>query len=152
MIILERKDVDEKLWQKWCEQTPELAPFCQLEYLDAVAENILFLLDEKRGGIALPYKVNFGVKTFYTPVFCRWVGFIGDQSLTIRDVGKMMHSTLPQADVYTKNQLTEEDSEVLIYQTLNDRMYALNKQAKRKIKKAEKENWQISWNRSELLT
>jgi hypothetical protein len=143
MKLVERKDINESEWTRWCTQNPLVGPFCQLEYLDAVAENVLFLIDEGNGGIALPYKVKFGVKTFYTPVFCRWISLVGKQQLTSEKIDGIVKDALRQADVYTQHNLFGGEPEELIYQTVNEQQYSLNTQAKRKIKKAKTEEWKI---------
>jgi hypothetical protein len=148
MKFVERKDLDEKIWSTWCSQSPELGPFCQLEYLDAVADNLVFLIEEGKGGIALPYKTRLGVKTVYTPVFCRWIGFVGKQPRTTEKQVEAISMELKQADVYAFKDLRNEQKETLIYQTVNGQQYALNTQAKRKLKKGAKENWKISWDNS----
>lgn len=151
MKLIERKNINEEMWANWCKSNPENGPFCQLEYLDAVAENLYFLIDEDYGGIALPYKVILGVKTLYTPVFCRWLSFVGKRTQTLMNLEEILSNTIRQGDFYFKYDLKIKNKDFLIYQTLNATTYSLNQQAKRKIKKAKSEGWVISWNETHKL-
>jgi hypothetical protein len=146
MRIVERKDIDEVLWNSWCENSSEFSPFSRLAYLDAVADNLLFVVNEDQtGGLALPYLERMGVKTLYTPVFCRWIMWLGENRPSVSELTIFVCTYFKQAAVYTHDHIFEGEKETLIYQILEKADFALNSQVRRKLKKAANENWQISW-------
>jgi len=149
MRLVERKDIDEILWDSWCENSSKFSPFSRLAYLDAVADNLLFVVNaDQTGGLALPYLERMGVKTLYTPVFCRWIMWLGENRPSVSELTAFVNIHFKQAEVYTQDQIFEGEKETLIYQIVKKEDFALNSQVKRKLKKAENENWQISWNAS----
>lgn len=149
MRIVERKDLDEVQWKKWCDESSNFSPFSRLEYLDAVSENLVFAInDNNSGGLALPYIERLGVKTLYTPVFCRWITWVGEQQPSAKDLTFFINQQFKQAEVYTEDEIFTGEKVELIYQKVTKETFALNSQAKRKLKKAEKEGWKITWNRS----
>ncbi len=149
MKIIQRKDLDESLWNKWCDENSHFSPFSRLEYLDAVSDNLWFLINENNtGGLALPYIERVGVKTLYTPVFCRWITWIGEYPPSKLALTNFLTKTFKQADIYTQESLFTDVKEDLIFQKLSSQTYVLNAQVKRKLKKANQEDWNISWDRS----
>ena len=147
MKLVERKDIDENLWNLWCETSVVFSPFSRLSYLDSLAENLLFVLNEdETGGLALPYNHRLGVKTLYTPVFCRWIMWLGEGKPEPSELTAFVCQHFKQAEIYTQNEIFKGEKVSLIYQTVRKEDYALNSQVKRKLKKTEKEDWLISWN------
>ena len=145
MKLVTRENLDENKWKTWCENSPESQPFLSLEYLDAVSKSLQFLLnDDESGGMPLPYFEKLGVKTLYTPVFCRWVDWVGENPVSKKSLNEFLKQNFDVADVYFRQEMLSEKSEELIYQNVDSSGFKLNQQAKRKIKAFEKTGVLIS--------
>lgn len=144
MKLVQRKDINEDKWAEWCDNSSESQPFLSLSYLDAVSEKLVFVLnDEETGGIPLPYFERLGVKTLYTPVFCRWIDWVGDELPEPGYLEAFLKVEFNEADIFFRRSLLKEDTSELIYQKVTKEHFKLNSQAKRKVKSIEKEKFEI---------
>ncbi len=144
MKIISRSDIDENKWNEWCANAPENQPFCYLEYLDAVSEELCFVLNEEEtGGMALPYFEKLGVKTLYIPVFCRWIDWIGDDAPDKGELARFLQTHFKECDVFFRREGLNLEANNLIFQNLIKADFKLNSQAKRKVKAIEKEGYEI---------
>ncbi|MFA7272790.1 MAG: GNAT family N-acetyltransferase [Crocinitomicaceae bacterium] len=146
MKLVNRTQLDEQQWNRWCANNPSRSPFSDLAYLDAVAENVFFVLNEqKTGGLALPYIVRLGVKTLYTPVFCRWIAWQGEDCPDPVELTSFVLLHFKRAEIFTQTPLFSFQPLNRIYQKLNPADFQLHQQAKRKLKKITAENYTFSW-------
>jgi hypothetical protein len=145
MKLVLRKDIDESKWERWCTEATESQPFLSLKYLDALAENLVFAINEdETGGIPLPFFERLGVKTLYMPVFCRWIDWVGANRPSDKELTHFILQEFKQGDIYFRKEILTIESEELIYQTLTKDQFQLNSQAKRKVKAIEKLGYSVS--------
>ena len=145
MKLVTRENLDENKWRLWCEKSSESQPFLSLDYLDAVSKNLVFLLnDDESGGMPLPYFEKFGVKTLYTPVFCRWIDWVGENRVEKDKLSEFLSVEFKVAEIYIRQEIIKGKSEDLIYQNVRSIDFKLNQQAKRKIKSFEKSDIEIT--------
>lgn len=139
MKLVQRADLNAQKWENWCLAAKDSQPFLHLQYLDATAENLVFVVNaSETGGMALPYIQRLGIKTLYMPVFCRWLDWIGEDQPSRADLTAFLVREFPVADVYFRCELLDIESGNLIYQTLNTLDFQRNSQVKRKLKAIEK--------------
>ncbi|MDB0062656.1 hypothetical protein N9F27_01015 [Crocinitomicaceae bacterium] len=145
MKLVERENIDESKWRLWFEKSRQSQPFLSLDYLDAVSKNLVFLLnDDESGGMPLPYFEKFGVQALYTPVFCRWIDWIGENPIKKEVLTEFLATQFKVVDIYFRQELLSGDSTDLIYQKVTPESFKLNQQAKRKIKSFEKTRLNIT--------
>lgn len=145
MKLVQRKDINPVKWKQWCDESVDSQPFLYLEYLDALAENLVFILNEdESGGIPLPYFERLGVKTIYMPVFCRWIDWVGENQPQKEELTHYILKEFKQGDIYFRRDILSISAEKLIYQILPVAQFQLNSQAKRKVKAIAKNGYSIS--------
>jgi hypothetical protein len=145
MKVVARENINESKWRLWCETSPQSQPFLSLDYLDAVSKSLVFLLnDDESGGMPLPYFEKFGVQTLYTPVFCRWIDWIGENPIEKEALTEFLATQFKVVDIYFRQELLSGDSADLIYQVVTPESFKLNQQANRKIKSFEKTEVEIT--------
>lgn len=148
MKLVQRKNINEDKWAEWCDISSESQPFLSLLYLDAVSEKLVFALnDDETGGIPLPFFERLGVKTLYTPVFCRWIDWVGNDLPEPGILEAFLKAEFNESDIYFRRSLLKENASELIYQKVTKDKFKLNSQAKRKVKSIEKENFEITVSR-----
>ena len=139
MKIIERSHIDSEKWNALVDQTADATFFSYSWYLDATAEEWCALVDDDyTAGIALPYSKRLGVETLYTPIFVRYIEWLGDKKelkkseTLIRERFKNMH-------ISTRQKILGVEYEEYVYQELvptGER--GIGSQAKRMLKKAAK--------------
>ncbi len=136
MKWVELAEINTEQWEAWCQKSTESQPFLSLDYLRSVSRQLAFVVNaDESGGMPLPYFEKWGVRTLYTPVFCRWVDWVGANPPTAKELLGFLQGHFRQADVYVRRELLGTQSERLVFQTLDKTNYVLNQQAKRKLKK-----------------
>ena len=137
MKIIERSYIDIGRWNHLVTTTENASVFSYSWYLDATAENWCALVnDDYTKGIALPYSVRLGVKTLYTPIFVRYIEWLGSEIDTsiINDAIKNHFSNI---EVSIKQPLLGDRFKSFFYQTIPSNIdREFGSQAKRSLKKA----------------
>ena len=140
MRWIEAENIDKVKWEKWCHQSVDNQPFLSLDYLQSVSRKLAFVLnDQETGGMPLPYFEKWGVKTLYTPVFSRWIDWIGADAPDTLELTVFLQNHFQQADFYCRREILNLKANTLIYQGLQEKSFKLNQQAKRKVKSIQKE-------------
>lgn len=139
MVLKKREEIDVVKWNQLVDQTPESSFFSYSWYLDAVAENWSVLTDDAYSfGIALPFSVRMGVKTLYTPIFVRFLEWLGSP-IEEEKVKNYLDSHFPNRHFCVKQAVLGDEFEHLEYQEIrSDAPWEIGSQAKRMLKKAEK--------------
>ncbi len=145
MKIVERQDINTERWNKLVNSTEDVRFFSHAWYLDATAENWCALISEDyTAGIALPYSKRLGVETLYTPIFVRYLEWLGDTS-NMNDAEKVIRNRFSNMHVTFRQEILGESSEQYIFQEIDSNEgRVLGSQAKRTLKKAEKFDLTIS--------
>ncbi len=145
MKIVERKYIDIQKWNKLVQETKGASFFSYTWYLDAVAENWCVLVkDDYSSGIALPYVVNLGVKTLYTPIFARFYELLG--KFDGIDFKKPIKNTFQYYNFAVKQPILGEGYEMSEFQVITkDTEQQFSSQAKRSLKKALKNGLEIQF-------
>lgn len=139
--IIERREVDIVKWDKLVLTTNNTTIFSTSVYLDSIAENWCLLVDENYTfGIALPYTIRLGVKQIYTPIFGRYLEWIGVDTFK-KNVLKLLKENFRVGDFYLRSTFDGEVEEVSNYQEVVE--LKLNSQAKRMITKFQKSTIEI---------
>lgn len=144
MRIIERQHIDIARWDQLVSRTEDASVFSYSWYLDATAENWCILVNaDYTCGIALPYSVRLGVKTLYTPIFVRYIEWLGN-SIDASIVQKAIQAQFSNIEISIKQPLLGEDFQSFEYQTIKSGSERkIGSQAKRSLKKAEKNNLEI---------
>ena len=144
MSWISRAELNDEKWNQLRLNTQNASVFSSLTYLDAVAQDCMFfVVGDYAAALACPFFERLGVKTLYTPVFCRYIEWLGDDSLVPNDLKNQLQEQFKEADIYIKSDLLG-GGESLVFQELNS--LALNTQAKRKVKKARtNKGWELRW-------
>lgn len=145
MKLIARKNIDIERWDALVERTPSASVFSLSAYLDAVAENWSVLVnDDYTSGMALPYAVRFGVKTLYTPIFARYIEWLGEPA-EIDAVILEVRKHFPEAQFNYNGDLPDLTSVQFVYQSIvpGDLPDKYGSQAKRMISKFERSGMTI---------
>ena len=142
MKIVNREHIDTLRWDALVSSHPEASFFSYAWYLDAVAEDWCVLVDENyTAGFALPFTKRMGVEILYVPIFSRFsrpFGIIKAEDLVVVKERFKVREFGSSDPIWTT---TEE----LTYQVIEDfETRKLSSQAKRSLKKAEKEQITVS--------
>lgn len=141
--MLNRDELDEVLWNSWLQEKEGVKVFTDLSYLDQTAEKLCFLINANQtGGMALPFKSKAGVRTLYTPKFCRQIDWIGKNPPGKEELGKFLKKHFHVADIFMGEQLLKDEARILIHQKKEDSS-AYRSQAKRRLKEAKLNDWTI---------
>ena len=143
MKIIERKNIDLVKWDALVEKTKGSTVFSTSSYLDAVAENWCVWTDEKyTSGIALPYSVRLGVKTVYTPLFLRYLEWLGED--TKQQSLDFLKDYFQAAELSVRLKGREVEEGEMIYQRIEkDTIAEMNEQARRMVRRFEKSGMQL---------
>ena len=138
MQIVERQNIDIEKWNALVEHSTSKF-FSYSWYLDAVAENWEILVDQNYScGMALPYSKRLGVDTLYTPIFCRYMEWLGN-SVDHGRIELILSSRFKSIEFSVRQKLFDWHHDVFVYQEVKDSdERKLGSQAKRMLKKAEK--------------
>jgi hypothetical protein len=112
--------------------------------MDAVAENwCVYVDDDYTMGVALPYAVRFGVKTLYTPIFVRYMEFLGD-GINRESFVKEIKEHFSEGQFNFKEKIEGFKSAEFIYQAIGITIqHEIGSQAKRTLSKFEKSGMTI---------
>lgn len=146
MKFIQREHIDIEKWDALVKSDPNVAVFSLSSYLDAVAENwCIYTDDDYSKGIALPFTVRLGVKTCYTPIFLRYVEWIGDQSPQFQDLIKVLKTSFAVGQLSVKQQIPDETAEEYVFQLIESKTErTINSQAKRMLTKAMKNELHVT--------
>ena len=136
MKIVERKDIDDKKWNRTVEKSSVQNPLLYSWAMDATSYNWCAVIDGNYDFIfPIPYELKLGVKRARQQPFSRQVDFIGDETYFPQalELAKQEFHTF---DVrVTENQCGEADQEFQRLDLSKPAEYKTN--AKRKVKKAD---------------
>ena len=147
MQIIEQANIDIEKWDALVNSTAEAAVFSMSWYMDACAENWCVIVDDDyTKGMALPYTKRAGVEILYTPIFVRYVEWLGiDDDYSI--VRQLVHDRFKVIQITCKQLVLGESAENYIYQKIDRSVESKHgSQAKRSLKNAEKEGLRIELN------
>lgn len=138
MKIVERENIDLNRWDNLV--TSKSSSFFSYSwYLDATAENWSILTDDEYTfGVALPFAVRLGIETLYTPIFVRYLEWMGDNSQQLKAKFLITDRFKEINIAFSKPILGENYSEYVFQQIDKSSTMELKSQAKRSLAKAEK--------------
>lgn len=142
--IIDRENIDVNRWDQLVESNIGTSVFCHSWYLDAVAENWSIIVDDNYTcGMPLPYATRMGVCFLYTPIFVRYVEWIGDDKLLGQSV-ETVKSCFSLIELSCKDTIFDGLNKSFVFQKIekSDEL-KLSSQAERSLKKASKENYHI---------
>ena len=141
MKIIARKDIDNVKWDQLVSETKNADFYSYTWYLDAVSENWCAIIDDEyTKGIALPFTIRLGVENLYTPVFLTYVEVLGNDVDT-DELKSLILEKFSNIFLSTKQNIFGDKCEEYVYQRIvNFETYKIGSQAKRMLKKAEKNN------------
>ena len=147
MQIIERSNIDIEKWDALVNSTPQAAVFSMSWYMDACAENWSVIVDDDyTKGIALPYTIRAGVQILYTPIFIRYVEWLGLED-DFSQVQQLIHTRFKVIQITFKQKVLGENAENFVYQRIDQSTEAkLGSQAKRSLKNAEKAGLKVEIN------
>ena len=142
MRLVERDQIDTVRWDQLVAQKGGLI-FSKSVYLDAVAEQwSVFVDDDYSCGIALPYVIRLGKRSLYTPIFLRYLEWLGDSPP--EGFFSLLRSKFAAADLSLRNKLENEESAEYVFQEIAPVVpYQYKDQAKRMIRKFERSDLKI---------
>ncbi|MDG1146937.1 MAG: hypothetical protein P8N52_01400 [Crocinitomicaceae bacterium] len=144
MKIVERPHIDIEKWNQLVGSSEDASVFSRSWYLDATAENWCVLVDDTyTSGIALPYSTRLGVKKLYTPIFVRYIQWLG-VALDFAMLSDLIKQQFSCIDVSIKQPVLGADYTPLVYQRIEiNTERKLGSQAKRSLKKAMSNNLEV---------
>ena len=142
MRLVERDHIDTVRWDQLVEEKGGLV-FSKSVYLDAVAENWCVFVDEDYScGIALPYVIRLGKRSLYTPIFLRYLEWLGDSPA--EGFFKLLRSKFAAADLSLRDKIGTEEYTEYVFQEMVPGVHPYYKdQAKRMIRKFERSDLKI---------
>ncbi len=144
MKIIQRENIDIEKWNLLVDSTKDASVFSYAWFLDVVAENWCVIVDDNyTKGLAIPFIKTVGIKMVYTPVFVRYLELLGSE-YNLKEVRQLIHEHFKYIDFSTKQNIFGNDSQKLMHQIIpagHERK--LGSQAKRSLKKAEKNKLRI---------
>ena len=143
MKIIARKHINIKKWDELVKSTPNSSFFSYSWYLDAVAENwIIIVNDDYTSGISLPYIERASVKILYTPIFVRYIEFLGDEPFE-GGISKLIQSHFQIIETTYNRPLFKGSNEEVFQQITDFSSFKIKSQAERSLKKAEKLEYKV---------
>ena len=145
MKIVERENIDTEKWNALVDQTKDAAFFSYAWYLDATAENWCVLVnDNYSAGIALPYSKRLGVETLYTPIFVRYIEWLGDKR-ELKTCETFIRKRFKNIHISMRQKVLGVGYSAFVFQVLNpNKERRIGSQAKRMLKKAVKNDIQVT--------
>jgi hypothetical protein len=143
--IIERSHIDIERWNQLVDTTKDASVFSMSWYLDATAENWCVLVDDNyTKGIALPYSIRLGVKKLYTPIFVRYIEWLG-VAMDTQTINSLIKKKFANIDVSIKQPLLGDNYTPFTYQEISPSIdRKLGSQAKRSLKKAASKNLEVT--------
>lgn len=137
MKILSRENIDIHKWDNLVAKTENASVFSTSWYLDATAENWCVLVnDNYSSGIALPFSIRLGVKLLYTPIFVRYIEWLGDDA-DFEIAKKMILDEFKNVSISMKQPILGSNTDEFVFQNIElSAERNLGSQAKRSLKKA----------------
>lgn len=147
MKIIERANIDTNKWDRLVKSTPDSTVFSLSWYMDATAENWCIVTNDTYSvGMALPYTRRAGVEILYTPIFVRFVEWLGNDSVSSETID-LIRNRFKVIQFTCKQPVLGRNAQEYVYQKLdNGEERILGSQAKRSLKKAEKAGLSIEIN------
>lgn len=150
--IIQRDHIDIQRWDKLVSNNSDATPMSLSVYLDALAENwCVYVNDEYSMGIALPYTIRAGVRNLYTPLFMRYIEWLGEP-LDV-DLIEVLKKEFVLADVCTRYAIGNSGKEY-VFQSIERRVEPkFNELARRMMRKFATSGLTMNWsgNRKEVL-
>lgn len=144
MKIIEREHIDTNRWDELVKSQLNHSFFSLSWYLDATAKNWCILTDDYSFGIALPYTDTLGVHALYTPIFVRYVNWIGDPSRQPEARELILNRFKNWNLQVSSSWKIEKDCDEVVYQSVElGEERVLSSQAKRMLKKADKNGFDV---------
>lgn len=152
MKIIGRSDLNTEKWDQLVKSQVDSTVFSLSWYLDATAENWAVITDEAYScGMALPFSIRLGQETLYTPIFVRYLEFFG----TAEQFDAVMEEVNTRFKNIHLNLAFPPENESLkkgLYQRiLPGEERKLSTHAKRMLKKAARQNWEVKLSENEKL-
>jgi hypothetical protein len=137
--IIERENIDVNKWNALVNRTSDASFFSYAWYLDATTEQWCVLVNEDySSGIALPYSKRFGIETLYTPIFVRYVEWLG-QKQALESAAEIIRERFTNRHISMRQKVLGVGYEEYVYQEIGKNTERkVGSQAKRTLKKAEK--------------
>lgn len=144
MKIVERADINTSKWDHLVDSTATSTFFSYAWYLDAVAENWCAIIGEDYSyGIALPYSRRLGVETLYTPIFCRYIEWLGSAQHDEK-IKELILERFKSIDISIRTAVLGEKYETYVFQEIQPgKRVSIGSQAKRMLGKAKKSELSI---------
>lgn len=151
-----KSEIKIEKWDELVRNTAGSDIFNYSFYLDAVAKEWgVFTNKEMSFGIVLPFVSRLGEKQIYTPVFYRYTELIGDKDdFSLSDFKNCLKQNFKYGQLNIKTELINKESTIFklkkkTFQTIESE-YKLKSLAKRMIKKAKSENFEINSDKNNL--
>ncbi len=144
MQLIERAELDVEKWEELRRKESSATLFSSVTYLDATAENWCVLVDPDFSfGIALPYTLRLGVKTLYVPLFCRQLEVLFPERWS-SDAYTLLLQHFPTVSAVLNRKIPGVPTEEKKFQFITPgARQALNSQAKRMLKKFQKQSYEF---------
>lgn len=151
--IIDRENIDVKRWDELVRSSPEHTFFSFSWYLDATAKNWCILTDNYQFGIALPYTSAMGVEALYTPIFVRFLEWFGARD-RMNESMRLIETRFSSWNIQFANGIVlGGEKEQFVYQLIKpEQERKIGSQAKRMLKKAERQGFEIKSESSDYLT
>ena len=145
MKIIEREHIQIELWNSLVENTSSASFFSYSWYLDATAENWCVLVNSDYStGIALPFSKKLGVELLYTPIFVRYIEWLGDTSFA-KEANVIIRERFSNMHISIRTKLLGVGYEEHVYQEIvSSSKRNLGSQAKRMLGKATKNELSVT--------
>lgn len=136
MRIVERENIDVEKWNELVAHSTDSSFYSYSWYLDATAENwCIFIDDEYKNGIALPYTKRLNTEFLYTPIFVTYLEVFG--SIDTEKLESLILKRFKRIDFCVKQSIFSMKPQEFVYQEINrQNSLEYSKQAKRNIDKA----------------
>ena len=151
MKIIKRENIDIVKWDALVKSSPENDIFSLSSYLDAVSENWCICVNsDYSSGIALPFVVRLTIKTCYTPIFVRYLQWLGNEKLDQESLFGLLKDEFQQGQFNCKENLSMGNSDTMIFQTIGlNQQPQFSSQAKRMFSKFRKSTMTIEFTSDE---
>lgn len=81
--LIDSKEIDPATWNDWINKCQGASLYSNYEYLNIVTEGRWKAVFDQNIAWPLPYKIKYGLLTFYRPPFCQQLGVYNQQSKPI---------------------------------------------------------------------
>jgi hypothetical protein len=134
--IIHKSDLIFERWDDLVINNPSSTVFSLSSYIDALTTQWAVIVnDDFTGGMLLPYKIKWGVKTLFTPSFMRYSEWIGDLPSDFNEILDKLRNEFDIAAINLRNPMFEGKKDVFCHQVLSAADFKLNQLAKRMLKK-----------------